>query len=46
MIAKQYVELGCYLSIPGVITFKKAHELKKALHVIPTNKILSETDAP
>lgn len=45
-IVKQYVDLGCFISIPGVITFKKANELKQAVHQIPLNKLLCETDAP
>ena len=44
--AKQYVELGCYLSIPGVVTFKKSDELRQAVKVIPLDKLLTETDAP
>lgn len=44
--ALRYLELGCYLSIPGVITFKNSHELREALQVIPLDKLLTETDAP
>jgi TatD DNase family protein len=46
LIVKQYVDLDCYISIPGVITFKNANELKQAIKLIPLNRILSETDAP
>ncbi|MDR0545897.1 MAG: TatD family hydrolase [Mycoplasmataceae bacterium] len=46
-IAKQYVDLGCWVSFPGVITFNKnIDELKESLKSIPLDKILSETDAP
>jgi TatD DNase family protein len=46
IIVKNYIDLGCYISIPGVITFKNALILKKAIHHIPLNKLLCETDAP
>lgn len=45
-IVKQYIDLDCYISIPGVITFKNAVALKKAIHLIPLNRLLCETDAP
>jgi TatD DNase family protein len=45
-IVKQYIDLDCYISIPGVITFKKVVELENAIKLIPLNRILSETDAP
>ncbi|MDR2823373.1 MAG: TatD family hydrolase [Mycoplasmataceae bacterium] len=38
--------LNCFFSIPGIITFKNAHELKEVIKIIPLNKLLSETDAP
>lgn len=44
--AKQYLDLGCYISIPGIVTFKKSDELREAVSIIPLNKMLTETDAP
>ncbi len=44
--AKQYIELGCYLSFSGIITFKNAQELKEIAKIVPADKLLSETDAP
>ena len=44
--AKKYQELGCYISIPGIVTFKKSDELREALKVINLDKLLTETDAP
>lgn len=44
--ALKYLELGCYLSIPGVITFKNSNDLREALKIIPLDKMLTETDAP
>ncbi|MGL4769097.1 MAG: TatD family hydrolase [Mycoplasmoidaceae bacterium] len=45
-IAKKYISLGCYLSISGVITFKNAKELQKAVGIIPLDKMICETDSP
>ncbi len=44
VVAMQYVELGFYISFPGVITF--AQETHEAVREIPLDRILSETDAP
>jgi TatD DNase family protein len=44
-IAKQYVDLGCYIAFGGKITMKNDY-LAESLNIIPENKILSETDAP
>lgn len=44
--AKKYLELGCFLSIPGIITFNNADELREAVKNIPIEKLLTETDAP
>ncbi len=44
-VAEQYVKLGLYLGIGGVITFKNA-KLAEHLQGIPLERILLETDAP
>ncbi|MDR1085351.1 MAG: TatD family hydrolase [Deltaproteobacteria bacterium] len=44
--AKTYLELDCYFSVPGVITFPKAQELREALPQMPKNRLLLETDGP
>lgn len=43
-IAKQYVDLGFYISFSGVVTF--APEFTEVVKAVPLNRILSETDAP
>ncbi|MDE7433748.1 MAG: TatD family hydrolase [Mycoplasmoidaceae bacterium] len=43
---EQYLSLGCYISISGIITFKKADELRELLKIIPLDKMVAETDAP
>lgn len=43
-IAKQYIELGCYLSFPGPITYTDMYD--DSILTAPLDKILVETDAP
>lgn len=45
-VAQQFLELGFHLSIPGVVTFKKAFELQEATASIPLERLLLETDGP
>lgn len=44
--AEAYLERGMYLSIPGIVTFKKAEALREAVALIPDGRLLIETDAP
>ena len=45
-MAKQYVKLGYYIGIGGVVTFKNGKKLKETAKRIPLERILVETDAP
>ncbi|MDR9502072.1 MAG: TatD family hydrolase [Desulfurivibrionaceae bacterium] len=45
-VARRFLDLGCYLSIPGVVTFKKASELQEAAAFIPLERMVVETDGP
>lgn len=45
-VARQFLDFGFYLSIPGVVTFKKAIELQEAVAYIPLDRLLVETDGP
>lgn len=45
-IAKQYLEMGFYISIPGVVTFTAAQGLHEVVRRLPLEWILLETDAP
>jgi len=45
-IARPFLELDCYVSFAGPVTFKKADEVRDAAARIPINRILSETDCP
>lgn len=44
--AEQYLKRGMYLSIPGVVSFKKSVELQEAVKMIPLERMLIETDTP
>jgi TatD DNase family protein len=44
--ARCYLDLGLHLSFSGVITFKKADDIREAAAYAPADRILVETDAP
>ena len=44
--AKELTDLGWHISIPGPVTFPANHALREALHVIPLDKLLIESDCP
>jgi TatD DNase family protein len=44
--AQRALATGFYLSIPGVITFSKAEELRETVKQIPADRLLVETDSP
>lgn len=45
-LAEQVLELGMYISISGIITFKSAQSLRDTVKDLPLNRLLVETDAP
>lgn len=45
-MAREYLNMGFYFGIGGVITFKNAKKLKETVEYIPMEKILLETDSP
>ena len=45
-MAKKYVDMGLYIGIGGVLTFKNAKKLKEVAAEIPLDKIVLETDCP
>ncbi len=46
-LAEQALELGFYISISGIVTFKKADELRQIIQeIIPLDRLLIETDSP
>lgn len=44
--AAKIIDLGFYVGLGGVLTFKNAKELQEAVKNIPMDKIILETDAP
>jgi len=44
--AHMLIDLGCYISASGVVTFKKSKELANTFLSLPNDKILVETDSP
>ena len=45
-LAERCVDMGLLISISGIVTFKKATELKEAVAKLPLSSLLVETDAP
>jgi len=44
--AKEYLAMGFYFGIGGVVTFKNGRKCKEVVEMLPMDKILLETDAP
>ena len=44
--AKQYLDLGFYVSISGIVTFRAADNVRETALTIPDDRILIETDSP
>lgn len=45
-LAKAALELGFYISLSGIVTFKSAIDLQNTAKIIPHDKLLVETDSP
>lgn len=45
-MARDLAKRGWYISFSGTVTFKNAPRVKEACAMVPTDKLLSETDAP
>ena len=44
--AKKCLDLGFYISISGIVTFKSAHIVQEVAKYVPLDMLLVETDAP
>lgn len=44
--AKKLIDINCYISVSGIITFKNSNELVKSVSNIPIENLLVETDSP
>ena len=45
-MAREYVKMGYYIGVGGVVTFKNAKKLKQVVQEIPLESIVLETDCP
>ncbi|MEG0961430.1 MAG: TatD family hydrolase [Lachnospiraceae bacterium] len=45
-VAAEYINMGYYIGIGGVVTFKNARKMKEVATAVPLKWILLETDAP
>ena len=45
-MAKEYVKMGFYIGVGGVVTFKNARKLKETVEELPLTSIVLETDCP
>jgi len=45
-LAEAALAMGFYISLAGVVTFKKAEELRQTVAEVPLDRLLVETDAP
>lgn len=45
-LARDFLNMGYYFGIGGVLTFKNAKKLREAVEYIPMDRLLIETDSP
>ena len=45
-MAKEFIKMGYYIGVGGVVTFKNAKKIKETVMQIPLERILLETDSP
>ena len=45
-IAQQALDLGFYISMSGIVTFKNATTVKEVASMVPLDRLLVETDSP
>ena len=44
--AKKLIDLNCYISVSGIITFKNSTDLADTISSVPIERLLVETDSP
>ncbi len=45
-LAEKAVEIGFYISLSGILTFKRSEDLREIAAALPIDRLLVETDAP
>ncbi len=43
---ERFLDMGCYFSVAGPVTFKNGQDVRDAVKLIPLDRIVVETDAP
>ncbi len=45
-VAREYADMGYYIGVGGVLTFKNARKLREVVAYLPMDRIVLETDCP
>ena len=45
-MAKEFIKMGYYIGVGGVVTFKNGKKLKEVVEYLPMDRIVIETDSP
>ena len=45
-IAREYIKMGYYIGVGGVVTFNNGRKLKEVVEYMPLDRLLLETDCP
>ncbi|MBN8487973.1 MAG: TatD family hydrolase [Burkholderiales bacterium] len=45
-VARAALDLGCHVSLSGIVTFRNAGELREVARMLPLDRLLIETDSP
>lgn len=45
-LARRALDLGFYVSFSGIVTFKRAEDVRRAAKFVPADRLLVETDSP
>lgn len=45
-MAREYLDMGYYIGVGGVVTFTNGKKLKEVVEYTPLDRIVLETDAP
>lgn len=45
-LVRSFLDMGFYIGVGGVVTFKNGRKLKEAVEYLPMDRILLETDSP
>jgi TatD DNase family protein len=45
-VARAALDLGFYISLSGIVTFRNANELRDVARMVPLDRLLIETDSP